>query len=91
MPLSKIGILVPDNQSIAGEEVLKSKICVILKHKTTFDMIKLIYENLYRFIKDNEFEIEGNSIEVGNEVVVPFENGFGEIIDIYIPIKKFEK
>ncbi|MGL4366398.1 MAG: MerR family transcriptional regulator [Cetobacterium sp.] len=91
LPLSKIGILVPDNQSIAGEEVLKSKICVMLKHKTTFDMIKLTYENLYRFIKDNEFEIEGNSIEVGNEVVVPFENGFGGIIDIYIPIKKFEK
>ena len=79
------------NQSIGGEEVIKSKVCVMLKHKTTFDMIKLTYENLYRFIKDNKFEIDGDSIEVGNEVVVPFENGFGGIIDIYIPIKKFEK
>lgn len=91
LPLNRIGILIPDNYFIDGEEILESKDCVMLRHKATFDMIKLTYENLYRFIKDNSFEIVGDSIEIGNEVVVPFENGFGGIIDIYIPIKKIEK
>lgn len=90
LPLNRIGILIPDNYFIDDEEILESKDCVMLRHKATFDMIKLTYENLYRFIKDNSFEIVGDSIEIGNEVVVPFENGFGGIIDIYIPIKKLK-
>lgn len=91
LPLSKIGILIPENISIGEEEILEGKNCVMLRHKATFDMIKLTYENLYRFIKDNSYEIVGDSIEIGGEVVVPLETGFGGIIDIYIPVKKFEK
>lgn len=89
--LDKIGIYISDGYSIVGEEILKSQNCVMLRHKATFDMIKLTYENLYKFIKDNQYEIVGDSIEIGNEVVVPLETGFGGIVDIYIPIKKIEK
>ncbi|MGL5174771.1 MAG: MerR family transcriptional regulator [Cetobacterium sp.] len=91
IPISEIGLLVPEEYSILGEEFIENKYCVMLRHKTTFDMIKLTYENLHRFIKENNFEVVGDSIEIGNEVVVPLENGFGGIIDIYIPVKKIEK
>lgn len=91
IPISEIGLLVPEEHSILGEELIESKHCIMLRHKATFDMIKLTYENLHRFIKENNFEIIGDSIEIGNEVVVPLENGFGGIVDIYIPVKKIEK
>ena len=88
--LHKVGILIPKNKNINGEEILKQQKCVMLRHKATFDMIKLTYKNLCKFIKDNKYEIVGDSIEIGNEVVVPLETGFGGIIDIYIPIKKLK-
>jgi DNA-binding transcriptional MerR regulator len=91
LPLKKIGLFIPEDKTIQGEEILEEKSCAVLRHKATFDMIKLSYENIYKFIRDNNYEIYGDSIEIGNEVVVPLENGFGGILDIYIPIKKIEK
>ncbi|MGL5543896.1 MAG: MerR family transcriptional regulator [Cetobacterium sp.] len=91
IPISEIGLLIPEGCSIKGEELLEAKKCVMLRHKATFDMIKLTYENLHRFIKENEFQIAGDSIEIGNEVIVPLENGVGGIVDIYIPIKELKK
>lgn len=91
IPISEIGLLIPEGYSIKGEELIEGKKCVMLRHKATFDMIKLTYENLHRFIKESDFQIVGDSIEIGNEVVVPLENGFGGIVDIYIPIKELKK
>ncbi len=88
IPINKIGILLPDEFHLLGEEFLEEKLCVKLRHKSTFDMIKLSYKILYQFIENNNYKIVDDFIEIGNEVVIPLENGFGGVVDIYIPIKK---
>ncbi|MEG0747264.1 MerR family transcriptional regulator [Cetobacterium sp.] len=89
--LEKIGIVLPKEIDMEGQEYIQEGEYVVLKHKTTFDMIDLTYQNLIKYISEKGYEITGDSIEIGSEVVVPMENGFGGIIEIFIPIKKIEK
>ncbi|MGL5355756.1 MAG: MerR family transcriptional regulator [Cetobacterium sp.] len=88
LPINEIGILIPDNRNVLGEECIDKQLCVKLRHKATFDMIKLSYEILHKFTIDNNYEIIGDSIEIGSEIVIPLEDGFGGVVDIYIPVKK---
>ncbi len=91
LPLEKIGILLPNELNMEGQEYIQEGEYISLKHKTTFDMIDLTYQNLIKYILEKGYEIMGDSIEIGNEVVIPMENGFGGIIEIFIPVKKIEK
>ncbi|MGL6066914.1 MAG: MerR family transcriptional regulator [Cetobacterium sp.] len=86
--INEIGVLMPENSKNLDSEFIKDNLCVKLRHKATYDMIKLSYETLYKFTKDSNYEIIEDSIELGSEVVIPLEDGFGGVVDIYIPVKK---
>ncbi|WP_336886998.1 GyrI-like domain-containing protein [Psychrilyobacter sp.] len=55
-------------------------------HKDTWDTVEESYEKLFRYIKDNGYEIAGDSIEFFNEVIVHLGKGEGSTIQITFPL-----
>jgi DNA-binding transcriptional MerR regulator len=55
-------------------------------HKDTWDTVEDSYEKLFRYIKNNGYEIIGDSVEFFNEVIVYLGKGEGSTIQITFPL-----
>ena len=88
IPLNKLGIIIPENISLDGEKWIEKREYASLKHKTSYNTLYVTYENIFNYVKKAGYDIIGDSIEIGSEVIIPMENGVGGLLEINIPIKK---
>lgn len=59
-------------------------------HKDTWDTVEDSYDKLFKYVKDNGYEIVGDSIEFFNEVIVHLGKGEGSTLQITFPLKTFK-
>lgn len=90
-PVDQLGIIIPENISIEGEQWIEEKKYVSLTHKTVYNTLYLTYINIFNYTKKAGYDIIGDSLEIGSEVVIPMENGVGGVLEINIPVKKRKK
>jgi len=62
-----------------------------IMHKDTWDTIEVSYERLLKYVKENGYEVVGDSIEIFNEVIVHLGKGEGSITQITFPVKYKKK
>nr|WP_307775311.1 MerR family transcriptional regulator [uncultured Cetobacterium sp.] len=91
VPVTKVGFLIPKDMKIDNSIKIKKKEYVYLKYRATYDKLYLAYKSMLEYIKEKKIDIENYSLELSPEVIIPMEDGFGGVIEIFIPIKKFEK
>ena len=83
-----VGFFIED--SIKGDMVklIKGGLYAKIMHKDTWENMGKIYEKLYRFIVEEGYQVDGDSIEVFNETTVHLGDGEGAAVELFIPVKK---
>ncbi|MCS5420662.1 MULTISPECIES: MerR family transcriptional regulator [Psychrilyobacter] len=87
MEVKTIGFFTPTSCNHKNSLKIEGGWFASIIHKDTWDTIEESYKKLLKYIKDNGYEVIGDSMEFFNEVIVHLGKGEGSTIQITFPVK----
>lgn len=86
LEINYIGAVVPMDFNYPDTKILEGGTFVSMKHTDIYDNIKFTYKKLLDFIKENNFEIKGDSREISSDAILFLGKGAGSYMEIQIPV-----